>query len=274
LKNERDGVTHNYAPRNSAASAAYRSGDKLNDHDFTNKRGVIHSEIMLPEHAPKEFQDRSALWNAVEKSEKHKDSQTAREIDIALPNELNEEQRLKLVQNYVRENFVRHGMIADFSIHSGHKHTRTDEIKQDEPIKPENPHVHIMLTTRDVDKDGFRGKNREWNKPQYLEQWRENWARAVNREFERLGIDERIDHRTLEAQGIDREPTIHVGRSAERERQNQEIIRRNERNKRPDREQRRTYERIDRDMQRRSYERIDRKERPNRERERSFDRER
>ncbi|MDR2149194.1 MAG: MobA/MobL family protein, partial [Tannerella sp.] len=108
-------------------------------------------------------------------------------------------------------------MIADFSIHAGkHEHSFTDEINQDTPIKPNNPHAHIMLTTREVDKDGFSAKkNRSWNATSHLETWRENWADVCNRHLERHGFDERIDHRTLAAQGIDREPTKHVGVKAQ-----------------------------------------------------------
>ena len=100
------------------------------------------------------------------------------------------------MQEYVQDNFVKHGMIADFAIHD----------KNDG-----NPHVHILLTTRNVDKNGFGNKNRDWNNPQYLKQWRENWAKSVNTKFEQKRRAERIDHRTLKLQGIDREPQIHVG---------------------------------------------------------------
>jgi len=191
--------------RSAVAAAAYRAGEKLHNdyegitHDYTRKSGVVHTEIMLPKTAPKEYKDRSTLWNAVEQAEKRKDSQTAREIDIALPVELNKREQISLVKKYIKENFVDKGMIADFAIHN----------KQDG-----NPHAHIMLTTREVSKKGFGGKNREWNKTELLEQWREDWATACNEKLQAKGIDERIDHRTLKAQGVDREPTIHVGAAA------------------------------------------------------------
>jgi len=190
------------AGRSPVAAAAYRAGEKLHNeydgitHDYTRKSGVVYSEIMLPENAPKEYADRSTLWNAVEKSEKRKDSQTAREIDIALPVEFDIQEQIELVRDYIKENFVDKGMCADFAIHD----------KQDG-----NPHAHIMLTTREVSADGFEGKNRDWNKIELLEQWRENWADICNERLKSNGIDERIDHRTLKAQGIDREPTIHIG---------------------------------------------------------------
>ena len=168
-------------------------------HDYTRKSGVVHSEIVLPQNAPKEFQYRSTLWNAVEKSEKRKDSQTAREIDIALPIEFDLQEQTELVRDYIKENFVDKGMCADFAIHDK---------------KDGNPHAHIMLTTREVSNNGFEGKNREWNKTEYLEQWREKWADICNERLQSKGVNERIDHRTLEAQGIDREPTIHIGITA------------------------------------------------------------
>jgi len=195
LKSEHDGMTHDYSLKsNSVNSAAYRSGEKLGEYDYTRKQGVVHTEIMLPENAPQEYQDRATLWNAVEQSEKRKDAQTARDIDIALPIELNRQEQIQLVREYVKENFVDKGMCADFAIHD----------KGDG-----NPHAHIMLTTRDVTEKGFGKKNRDWNSTPQLKEWRENWANACNERLQEKG--QRIDHRTLKAQGIDREPTIHVG---------------------------------------------------------------
>ena len=165
LHNEYDGITHDYSNRSSVGKSAYNSGEKLNEHDFTNKRGVVYSEIILPQNAPREFQDRSTLWNAVEKSEKRCDAQTARDIDVALPIEFERYEQVEIMQEYIKENFVKHGMIADFAIHD----------KNDG-----NPHVHILLTTRNVDKYGFGKKNREWNNKKHLQSWRENWANICN----------------------------------------------------------------------------------------------
>jgi len=221
IKNEYDGVTHDYTNRSSVSASAYRSGEKVNEHDFTNKRGVVHTEIMLPVNAPAEFQNRATLWNAVEKTEKRRDAQTAREINVALPIEFDRQEQINIMREYIQDNFVDKGMIADFAIHD----------KGDG-----NPHAHILLTTRDVDKNGFGKKNRDWNSKQYLQQWRENWADKCNDRLKDYA--ERIDHRTLEAQGIDREPTIHIGVTAksmerrgiesERVKENREIIARNE----------------------------------------------
>jgi len=204
LHSDHDGMTHDYSEKSNAVNAAaYRSGESLQNeqekttHDYTRKRGVVHTEIMLPENAPREFKDRATLWNAVEKSEKRKDAQTARDIDIALPVELDRQEQISLVREYVKENFVDKGMCADFAIHD----------KGDG-----NPHTHILLTTRHVTARGFGKKNREWNKTSQLREWRESWANSCN---ERLREHQkRIDHRALKAQGIDREPTIHVGVSA------------------------------------------------------------
>jgi ATP-dependent exoDNAse (exonuclease V) alpha subunit len=204
--------------RSSVASAAYRSGSKIRNeragmlHNYTRKTGIAHSEILLPETAPPEFQDRSVLWNAVETSEKRRDAQTAREVEAALPRELNLQESIELLHEYIQDNFVSAGMCADLSVHD----------KEDG-----NPHAHIMLTTRDVTKKGFGGKNRDWNDKALLESWREKWAEVCNKRLQEKGLAERIDHRTLKEQGIDRKPTLHVGRSKEREIENLEIIKRN-----------------------------------------------
>ena len=130
--------------KSAVAAAAYRSGEKItNDyggitHDYTRKSGVIHSEIMLPENAPFEYSDRSILWNSVEKIEKAINSQLAREVEIALPIELTADQNLSLVRGYVKKNFIQHGMCADFAIHD---------------TGNGNPHAHIMLTMRPLNKD-------------------------------------------------------------------------------------------------------------------------
>jgi len=125
--------------RSAVAAAAYRSGEKLLNewdgmtHDYTKKRGVVYTEILLPSHAPPDFSDRSTLWNSVEEIEKSRDAQLAREIEIALPVELERQERINLVRAYVRDNFIAAGMCADFAVHD----------KDDG-----NPHAHIMLTMR------------------------------------------------------------------------------------------------------------------------------
>ena len=125
--------------KSAVAAAAYRSGEKLTSewdgmtHDYTRKGGVVHTEIMLPPHAPPSFSDRSTLWNSVELYEKAGNAQLAREIDAALPIELSREEQIRLVREYCSSQFVSKGMCVDFAIHD------TDS---------GNPHCHIMLTIR------------------------------------------------------------------------------------------------------------------------------
>ena len=197
--------------RSAVAAAAYRSGERLHDnridrdHDFTNKAGVLYSEVMLPEGAPAEFSDREALWNAVEAAEKRKDAQLAREVEYALPRELSKKENIKLAREFVKAEFVEKGMIADLNVHW--------DIGEDGKAKP---HAHVMLTMREVTKDGFGPKVRDWNRTALIEQWRESWADHVNRALATRDIDARIDHRSLEAQGIALEPQDKIGPAASR----------------------------------------------------------
>lgn len=192
--------------QSAVASAAYRAGELLNDErlgksfDYRRHLGVLHSEILAPYNAPVWMRDRAQLWNAVEKAEKRRDSQLARSIDIALPHELNLDLNLELLRGFVQEQWVDRGMIADIAIHLP---GRTGDIR--------NVHAHIALTTREITGSGFGPKARQWNRPEELEHWREAWADHANRILEREGFEERIDHRSLSDQGIDREPTTHVG---------------------------------------------------------------
>ena len=169
--------------RSAVGSAAYRSGEKLKneydgiEHDYTKKGGVVYSEVMLCENAPKEYKDRSTLWNAVERIEKNSSAQLAREYEVALPVELNREEQIQLVRDFTKANFTDKGMCADFAIHD----------KGDG-----NPHAHIMLTIRPIEKDG-------------------TWGAKANTELERRNIPQRVDHRSLKEQGVDRVPTIHEG---------------------------------------------------------------
>ena len=197
--------------RSAVAAAAYRGAERLHDerldreHDFTNKDGVVHSEVMLPEGAPKEFADREKLWNAVEAAEKRMDAQLSREVEFAIPRELTKEQGIELARDFVEAEFVEKGMIADLNVHW--------DIGADGQPKP---HAHVMLTMREVGPDGFGAKVREWNKAELVEQWRERWAEHVNQRLAELDIDARIDHRSLEAQGIALEPQDKIGPAASR----------------------------------------------------------
>ncbi|KEZ16889.1 Conjugal transfer protein TraA [Sphingobium yanoikuyae] len=197
--------------RSAVAAAAYRAAERLHDdrldrdHDFTNKAGVVHSEILLPEGAPERFSDRATLWNEVEATEKRKDAQLAREVEFAIPREMNQQQGVALAQDFVRAEFVERGMIADLNVHW--------DIGADKLAKP---HAHVMLTMREVNEQGFGAKERDWNRTELVEQWRERWADHVNARLAELDIDARIDHRSLEAQGIDLEPQDKIGPAASR----------------------------------------------------------
>ncbi len=199
------------AGRSAVAAAAYRSASRLRDdrlgrdHDFSNKQGVVHSEVMLPENAPEEWRDRERLWNDVEAFEKRKDAQLCREVEFAIPREMTERQGVELARDFVAREFVDRGMIADLNVHW--------DIGADGQPKP---HAHVMLTMRSVDTDGFGPKARDWNRTELVEQWRERWADHVNERLVELDIDARIDHRSLEAQGVALEPQTKIGAPAQR----------------------------------------------------------
>ena len=183
------------AGRSATAAAAYRSAERIHDQrtglsfDYRARRGVEHVEILAPERSPEWVQDRGALWNAVELAETRKNSQVAREIRVALPAELDREQRIDLVRDFCQRSFVNRGMVADIALHAPGR--EGDE---------RNHHAHILLTTREIGPEGFSTKNRDWNAKELLEDWREAWARDSNHALERCGHEVRIDHRTLEAQ--------------------------------------------------------------------------
>ncbi|MDF7775698.1 Ti-type conjugative transfer relaxase TraA [Sphingomonas sp. AOB5] len=193
------------------ASAAYRSASRLHDqrldrhHDFSNKAGVVHAEVMLPDGAPEHLSDREKLWNEVEAAEKRIDAQLAREIEFAIPREMTKDQGIELAREFARHEFVDRGMIADLNVHW--------DIGADGEAKP---HAHVMLTMREVGDDGFGQKNRDWNRTDLLEKWRERWSEHVNQRLAEVDIDARIDHRPLEAQGIDLEPQHKIGPAASR----------------------------------------------------------
>ena len=201
------------------AGAAYRSGECLTDartgeeHDYRTRDDLDGAEILTPRDSPAWAQDRAQLWNAVEAAERRKDAQVAREVRVAIPRELRPDDGRALVRDYAQRAFVDRGMVADIAYHGG---------------QGENPHAHIMLTTRSIGPEGFGQKDRSWNKKEQLASWREDWAASANRALERRGHAERIDHRTLAAQrdealqrgdtaraeSLDRDPEIHLGRSA------------------------------------------------------------
>lgn len=239
------------------AKAAYNARDKLQDeyygktHDYSKKEDLVFSKIFLPEHIPKEFSNREYLWNSVEKIEKSKNSQLARNLLFTLPRELNEQDRIKLISEFIEENFTSKGMIADCNIHN--------------PMASDNeeqPHAHILLTLREIDEKGnWKPKCRkkyildengekiklksgnyksrkvnlnDWNEPDKAKEWRENFSKKANEYLARNNINKRIDPRTFKEQGREELPQIHLGTSSyqmekkgiqtERGNQNRKII--------------------------------------------------
>ena len=219
--------------QSAVASAAYQSGERLfSEYDqkqkyYSHKSEIVHTEIMLPPHAPPEYADRNTLWNAAEAIEKQWNSQLARRFVLAIPRELPRSQYADLIRDYCREFFVSKGMIADFAIHD----------KGDG-----NPHAHILLTMRAMDEQGkWLPKSRkvydldengerirlasgrwkshkedtvDWNDQKYAEVWRHGWETITNRYLEAAGRPERVDLRSFERQGIQQIPTVHLGPAA------------------------------------------------------------
>ena len=216
--------------QSAVASAAYQSGERLfSEYDqkqkyYSHKSEIVHTEIMLPPHAPPEYADRNTLWNAAEAVEKQWNSQLARRLVLAIPRELPPEQYADLIRDYCREFFVSKGMIVDFAIHD----------KGDG-----NPHAHILLTMRAMDETGkFLPKSRkvydldengeriklpsgrwkshkedtvDWNEQYHAEEWRHGWELVQNKYLELAGSPERVDMRSYERQGLDVLPTVHMG---------------------------------------------------------------
>ena len=186
---------------------------------------LVHSEISLPPNAPKEYADRATLWNAVELSEKGQKSQLARMLKASLPNEWSYELAEEVVRDYVQRNFVDKGMCADWAIHD----SENDKGQR-------NLHIHVMLTLRPLTEKGEWGakqkkvsgqqkvdkrnrkqwkchtvENTDWNSRENAKMWRKDLADTINATNEQLGIALHWEHRSFKEQGIDREPTIHIG---------------------------------------------------------------
>jgi hypothetical protein len=190
------------------SAAAYRAGVSLSDertgevHDYTRRSGVEYTELMLPEGVNIE---RQQLWNDAESSENRKNSTIAREYEIALPEELNPEQQKELVQIFARHLTERYGVAADVAIHRPGKNG-----------DHRNYHAHILTTTRIITPEGFGAKTRvlDDKKTGEIEHVRATWANLTNQALERAGRQERVSHKSLAAQGINREPTKHLGPTA------------------------------------------------------------
>jgi len=203
----------------SVAASAYRAGEKLLDertditHDYTPRQHeVVYEAIRLPTGAPEKLADRATLWNTVEAREHRKDAQLARDINIALPRELSSEQHIALANDFIQSQFVDKGMIADVAIHRGHT------------LQVDQPHVHVLLTLRALTAEGFGQKVRAWNSVTLLKHWREAWAEHCNRHLALAGIDQTIDHRTLEAQGIALAAQNKIGPKAARDPLTQKMV--------------------------------------------------
>lgn len=208
--------------RSATAAIAYRSGERVHDlstgetFDYTRKRGVEHAEIVLPTAAAERdinwARDRQALWNAAELAEKRKDARVAREYELALPHEMTRAQRVELVRGFAGELANRYGVAVDFAIHRPHR--SGDE---------RNFHAHVLTTTREVGPTGLGAKaSIEWSDTDRAKKGlgpakgevkaiRARWEEFTNERLRELGIEARIDHRSLADQGLDREPGRHLG---------------------------------------------------------------
>ncbi len=199
------------AGRSATAAAAYRAGCRIKDErtgdvfDYRRKRGIESSDLVLPDGAPSWALDRAAVWNAAELSERRKNSTVAREFEVALPMELSASQRQRLALDFAGEIVARHGCLADVSIHAPGKEGDN-----------RNHHAHILVSTRRLESGGFTAKTRELDdqKSGEVDRWRARFAELQNERLQEVGAAERVDHRTLEAQGIEREPTRHLGPAA------------------------------------------------------------
>jgi Ti-type conjugative transfer relaxase TraA len=180
--------------QSAVASAAYRSAEKLKSNllnkefDYTRKEKVSYSEVMLPNGSNEKFKDRETLWNEVERIEKRKDAELAKEYQLAIPKELNQEQSIELVKNFVQQQFVDKGLACDVCFHN---------------LDDDNPHVHIMTTTRKLEQDGFSAKkDRSIKDRSYLIELRKSWEISANRYLEIKGFDEQISCKSYKDMGL------------------------------------------------------------------------
>jgi ATP-dependent exoDNAse (exonuclease V) alpha subunit len=213
--------------RSATAAIAYRTAEKIIDertnqlHDYTKKQGVVHEEIFLPPNSPDWANDRGKLWNAAEAAEKRKDARVAREYEIAIQKELTKEQGIELVRDFGKEIRDRYGVAVDIAVHKDHERNWEGEKKGFEGY-----HAHVMTTTRKMEREGL-GEKAEielsdtkraslglGKGSDEIEKVREMWELSANKHLEMANQEKRIDRRTLKEQGIDREPTLHLGHHA------------------------------------------------------------
>lgn len=201
--------------QSAVAAAAYRAAENLYSEvdqalkrSNKNKEIVRHKEILAPELAPEWANDRSELWNAVELHEqnynrKHKSARLAREFEAALPRELDLETNIQLAREFIQEQFVSLGMVADLAVH--------EKIASD---GGQNIHFHAMLTLREISIDGFGKINRDWNAKALHQKWRDAWQDKVNGALEDAGEDARISNKSYESRGITKTPQPKIGHTA------------------------------------------------------------
>lgn len=221
--------------RSAVQMAAYCARTKLHSeytgktYDSSHKEDLVYHKIFLPRNAPSRFHNQAILWNEVEKVEKNRNARLARALIISLPKEIKRNEQLQMIAEYVSEYFVSKGMCADVAIHDK---------------KDNNPHAHILLTTRSLDKDGkwmskqhrnyIRDDNGEkiidektnkpklgksiktndWDNKENTEIWRKGWADICNEYFKKLHIYRKVTHMSYARQGINIEPTKHLGARA------------------------------------------------------------
>ena len=222
------------AGQSAIAAAAYRAGEKLYSEtygefsDYTRKRGIVETGILLPSFAPKEYKKREKLWNAVEQAERHPKAQLAYSFDFSLQNEFSMKENLEIAREFIQKHFVDRGMIADYAVHL-----------PDKGDAMPNSHVHVLCPIRPLNPDGTWGAKQkrvyrldaegkrmkdengkdlfdavpttDWGSAETLERWREAWAEINNEHFAAHNLDARLDHRSYEKQGVDLIPTVHEG---------------------------------------------------------------
>jgi hypothetical protein len=225
-------ITPSGKPMSAVAGAAYRAGLKIKNgydgvtHNYSKRKDVVYTEVLLPGHAPERFREPGVLWNEVEIVDKAKNAQLARQFEVALPVELTEGQNIALAKE-IAASFVDEGMVAHLSVHDD---------------KTGNPHVHIMLTMRPLNPDGtwgakskkvyildaqgnkiklpsgqwksYKAEATDWNEDYKAEEWRSMAAGKINRYLELYGVGRQVDHRSYERQQKEQVPTIHLGRGA------------------------------------------------------------
>lgn len=199
-----------------ASSLSYIRGERVYDkylgewHDNSSRTDVLHKEVNLPAAVPRDYQNPQRLVDALNDSERRIDSQMARSIIMALPNEIDIDQQIELVRKFISRYFTDNDMCAAFAIHSGHKSESNDSTTN---VRMSNPHVHVIVPIRQIGKNGFyrtKLKSRQFNSVKFLYSMREGWADIQNREYERMGLPFRVSHESLYVQGIDRKPTVHL----------------------------------------------------------------